>query len=165
MQPQFERLTDDQWKGIKVFLNWQRPRKYDLREIFDAILWITRTGTQWRNLDSSFPHWKIVYYYFETWGKKGIFEQMCRKGSGMISAWPMLPLAIWQTATSWPCLTYFASVPKQPISKSSGWQPTANTLIYFVPPYLDIQFVSAHRGPASSRMKKSLPGIVGMLLN
>lgn len=28
MQPQFERLTDDQWKGIKVFLNWQRPRKY-----------------------------------------------------------------------------------------------------------------------------------------
>ncbi|MFN5364486.1 MAG: hypothetical protein ACK5CH_03640, partial [Bacteroidota bacterium] len=47
MQPQFERLTDDQWKGIntKVFLNWQRPRKYDLREIFDAILWITRTGT------------------------------------------------------------------------------------------------------------------------
>ena len=77
MQPQFERLTDDQWKGIKVFLNWQRPRKYDLREIFDAILWITRTGTQWRNLDSSFPHWKIVYYYFETWGKRGIFEQMC----------------------------------------------------------------------------------------
>jgi hypothetical protein len=43
MQPQFERLTDDQWKGIKVFLNWQRPRKYDLRKIFDAILWITRT--------------------------------------------------------------------------------------------------------------------------
>jgi hypothetical protein len=41
MQPQFERLTDDQWKGIKVFLNWQRHRKYDLREIFDAILWIT----------------------------------------------------------------------------------------------------------------------------
>jgi transposase len=78
MQPQFERLTDDQWEGIKVFLNWQRPRKYDLREIFNAMLWITRTGTQWRNLDSSFPHWKIVYYYFETWSKQGKFEQMCQ---------------------------------------------------------------------------------------
>lgn len=78
MQPQFERLTDDQWEGIKVFLNWQRPRKHDLREIFNALLWITRTGTQWRNLDSSFPHWKIVYYYFESWSKKGIVKQMCQ---------------------------------------------------------------------------------------
>lgn len=78
MQPQFERLTDDQWQGIKVFLDWQRPRKYDLREIFNAILWITRTGAQWRNLDSSFPNWKIVYYYFDTWSKQGIFEKMCQ---------------------------------------------------------------------------------------
>ena len=77
MQPQFERLTDDQWEGIKVFLNWQRKRKYDLREIFNAILWITRTGSQWRNLESSFPPWKSVYYYFEIWGKKGLLKQMC----------------------------------------------------------------------------------------
>jgi len=79
MQPQFERLTDGQWEGMKVFLKWQRPRKYDLREILNAILWITRTGTQWRNLDSSFPPWKTVYYYFETWGKLGIFEKMCTR--------------------------------------------------------------------------------------
>ena len=78
MQPQYERLTDDQWEGIKVFLNWQRKRKYDLREIFNAILWITRTGCQWRNLDSSFPPWKSVYYYFDTWGKKGLLKQMCQ---------------------------------------------------------------------------------------
>lgn len=76
MQPQFQRLTDDQWEVIKVFLNWQRKRKHDLREVFNAILWITRTGSQWRNLDSSFPPWKSVFYYFETWGKKGILEQM-----------------------------------------------------------------------------------------
>jgi len=79
MRPQFERLTDDQWEGMKVFLKWQHPRKYDLREILNAILWITRTGTQWRNLDISFPPWKIVYYYFETWGKRGIFEKMCNE--------------------------------------------------------------------------------------
>lgn len=78
MQPQFERLTDDQWEVMKVFLNWQRKRKHDLREVLNAILWITRTGCQWRNLDSNFPPWKSVYYYFETWGKKGILEQMCQ---------------------------------------------------------------------------------------
>lgn len=78
MQPQYERLTDSQWEVIKVFLNWQRKRKHDLREVFNAILWMTRTGCQWRNLDSSFPPWKSVYYYFETWGKKGILEQMCQ---------------------------------------------------------------------------------------
>lgn len=78
MQPQFERLTDDQWKVIKVFLNWQRKRKHDLREVFNAILWITRTGCQWRNLDSSYPHWRSVYYYFDLWSRQGLWEQMCQ---------------------------------------------------------------------------------------
>ena len=78
MQPQFERLTDDQWEGIKVFLNWQRKRKHDLREVFNAILWITRTGSQWRNLESSFPPWKSVYYYFDKWGKDGTWELLCQ---------------------------------------------------------------------------------------
>ena len=76
MQPQFVRLTDDQWEGIKVFLNWQRKRKHDLREILNAILWITRTGCQWRNLDTSFPPWESVFYYFDKWGKDGTWELM-----------------------------------------------------------------------------------------
>jgi transposase len=78
MQPQFERLTDDQWKGIKHFLNSQRKRKYDLREILNAILWITRTGCQWRNMDKSFPPWESVYYYFDKWGKDGTWELLCQ---------------------------------------------------------------------------------------
>jgi Transposase and inactivated derivatives len=79
MQPKYKRLTDAQWEVIKVFLNWQRKRKHNLREIFNAILWITRTGAQWRNLDSSFPPWRSVYYYFNTWGKSGLLEQMCQE--------------------------------------------------------------------------------------
>ena len=78
MQPDFERLTDDQWEVIKHFLNWQRKRKHDLREVFNALLWITRTGCQWRYLESSFPPWKSVYYYFECWTKEGIIEQICQ---------------------------------------------------------------------------------------
>ncbi len=77
MQPQYQRLTDDQWEVIKHFLNWQRKRKIDLREVVNAILWITRTGAQWRNLDSSFPPWSAVYYYFARWTKECLFERMC----------------------------------------------------------------------------------------
>ncbi|MEK6481923.1 IS5 family transposase [Catalinimonas sp. 4WD22] len=76
MQAQFERLTDGQWEVIKSFLNWQRKRELSLRDVFDAILWIARTGAQWRNLDSQFPKWSAVYYYFEKWTSDGTLEQI-----------------------------------------------------------------------------------------
>lgn len=76
MVPRYSRLTDSQWQNIKPFLNTQRKRKYNLRFIVDALLWITRTGCQWRNLESSFPPWKTVYYYFEKWSKQGTLEKI-----------------------------------------------------------------------------------------
>ena len=78
MQPQFERLTDDQWKVIEHFLNCQRKRTHDLRQIMDAILWLTKTGCQWQNLDKSFPPWESVYYYFSKWGKDGTWESIAK---------------------------------------------------------------------------------------
>ncbi|WP_232074206.1 transposase [Spirosoma aureum] len=42
----------------------------------DAILWLLRTGCQWRNLPPDWPHWQAVYYYFEQWKAKGTFVQM-----------------------------------------------------------------------------------------
>ncbi len=78
MQPRFERLTDDQWQIIKQFFNWQRKRKHDLREILDAIFWITRTGSQWRNLSTEFPAWESVHYYFVKWGRDGTWELICQ---------------------------------------------------------------------------------------
>ena len=46
MQPSFQRLTDAQWEFIKHFVNWQRKRELDLRDVFNAILFVTRTGIQ-----------------------------------------------------------------------------------------------------------------------
>ncbi len=76
MQTQYERLTDSQWENIKEYLPIQRKRKYDLREIVDAILWLLRIGSQWRNLPDNFPPWKSVYYYFGKWKKEGLLERM-----------------------------------------------------------------------------------------
>ena len=77
MQPKFKRLTDDQWEVIKLFLDWQRKRTLELREVFDAILFVTRTGIQWRNLEETkFPDWQAVYYYYDKWKKRGQFEKI-----------------------------------------------------------------------------------------
>lgn len=77
MQSSYQRLTDAQWEFIKHFLNWQRKRKINLRDVFNAILYVTRIGTQWRNLsETNFPDWQAVYYYFDKWKKAGTIEKL-----------------------------------------------------------------------------------------
>ncbi|NBB31973.1 transposase [Cellulophaga sp. BC115SP] len=49
MQTQYVELTDTQWKIIEEILKGQRKRKHSLRDVFNGILAILRTGTQWRN--------------------------------------------------------------------------------------------------------------------
>lgn len=76
MTKQWEPLTDPQWAAISAFFNLTRKRKVDLRQTVDAILWLLRTGTQWRNLPPKWPHWQAVYYYFDQWKSTGTFERM-----------------------------------------------------------------------------------------
>lgn len=76
MQTEYARITDPQWEVMKQLLPVQRKRKHDLREILDAILWILRTGSQWRNLPEKFPNWNSVYYYFRVWKQKGNLERI-----------------------------------------------------------------------------------------
>lgn len=47
-----------------------------MREIVDGIMYLVRTGCQWRMLPGDFPSWKIVYYYFSTWKKNCIWEEI-----------------------------------------------------------------------------------------
>ena len=76
MTKQWEPLTDPQWAAISPFFNLKRKRKVDLREVVDVILWLLRTGTQWRNLPAAWPHWQAVYYYFDQWKSNGTFERI-----------------------------------------------------------------------------------------
>lgn len=74
MTKQWARLTDSQWDQVKLYLTADRKRKYALRDIFDAILWLVRTGAQWRNLASRFPPYRSVFYYFSKWSRDGTLE-------------------------------------------------------------------------------------------
>jgi putative transposase len=67
-------VSDSQWQIISKFLDVARSRKYSLREIVNAILYIVKTGCQWRMLPGDFAPWKLVYYYFSAWKKSEIFE-------------------------------------------------------------------------------------------
>ena len=69
-------LSNSQWQIISNFLDTERSRKYDLREIVNAVLYIVKTGCQWRMLPGDFARWEIVYYYFSSWKSKRIWEEI-----------------------------------------------------------------------------------------
>ena len=70
-------LTDKQWQVIEKIINPQeRQRKHQLRDIMNAILYINKTGCQWRMLPSHFAPWQTVYYYFRKWKLEGVIEDI-----------------------------------------------------------------------------------------
>ena len=68
-------LTDVQAKIIENIINDKRKRKQSLKTIVNALLYITKTGCQWRMLPSDFPKWQLVYYYFRKWTTEGLIEE------------------------------------------------------------------------------------------
>ena len=48
-----------------------KPRTVDLYEVFCAVLYLLRTGCQWRALPSDFPKWRTVHSYFAKWSEPG----------------------------------------------------------------------------------------------
>ncbi|WP_440594433.1 transposase [Schlesneria sp.] len=48
----------------------------DRRVILDAILYLNRTGCQWRYLPHKSPHWKTVYTVFWRWRRDGVWNSV-----------------------------------------------------------------------------------------
>ena len=87
-RPKYERagqryasdLTDAEWAVIELHLPAPkplgRPRRTDLRAVVDAILYMARTGCQWRLLPKDFPPFTTVQGYFYDWRDSGLFERI-----------------------------------------------------------------------------------------
>jgi transposase len=76
-------LTDEQWALIEPLLpaprtgrKGGRREKHPRRRIVDAILYLARTGCQWRYLPKDFPPWPTVYWYFTWWHDDGTVERL-----------------------------------------------------------------------------------------
>ena len=48
-----------------------KPRKVDLDNAFCGVLYILKSGCQWRMLPINFPKWRTCYEYFTIWSEKG----------------------------------------------------------------------------------------------
>jgi|SRR5579859_537103 len=73
-------LTAAQWDLLAPLLpppcSTGHPRAHDLREVVNALLYIDRTGCQWRALPHDFPPWSVVRYYFDQWTVHGTLERI-----------------------------------------------------------------------------------------
>ncbi len=77
-RPKYERkseryqsdLTDAEWALLSILFSGS-PRKWPLREIVNAILYMLRTGGQWRMLPKDFPPKSTVYHWFAKWRDDG----------------------------------------------------------------------------------------------
>src|SRR3954449_4475836 len=61
-----------------------RTATHDLREIFNAILYVNRTGIPWRYLPHDLPPWHTVYWYFTTWTNDAIFTKLNYDLTGLV---------------------------------------------------------------------------------
>jgi len=73
-------LTDEQWALLEPLLpqpkHRGRKRKYALRHIIQAVLYLLRAGCAWRLLPKTFPPWSSVYGYFRRWIQNGLWQHI-----------------------------------------------------------------------------------------
>ena len=74
MQTYPSNLTEGQYRTILNIIGDKRKRNHSLKDIFDAIFYLLKTGCQWCMLPKDCPKWQLVYYYFSKWKNDGIFE-------------------------------------------------------------------------------------------
>jgi putative transposase len=73
-------LTDNAWRVLEPLVPHVeaggRPADHARREVVNAILYVLRTGCQWRALPHDLPPWKTVYTYFRTWRLNGTWKRL-----------------------------------------------------------------------------------------
>ena len=80
-------IKSEQFEVIRPLLESARkrtaPRQVDLYEVFCAVLYLLRTGCQWRALPSDFPKWRTVHSYWAIWSEPreggSLLEQALKK--------------------------------------------------------------------------------------
>jgi transposase len=84
MQEQASRkmISDAQWKQLEEAIKKAKhsqagaPPEQDDREFLEAVLWIARTGSPWRDLPSELGYWHAVYMRFRRWETRGVWKNL-----------------------------------------------------------------------------------------
>ena len=71
-------VADAEWEFVLPYLTLMREdapqREYPLRDVFNAVRYVVRTGCQWRFLPHDFPPWTVVYQQARRWMQAGVLE-------------------------------------------------------------------------------------------
>ena len=80
MQASYHRhdISDKEWELIAPYLPGQRGQwggiAKDNRKFINAVFWILRTGSPWRDLPPDYGKWRNVHQRFIRWKRKGVWE-------------------------------------------------------------------------------------------
>jgi transposase len=71
-------VSDEEWAFVAPYLvllpEDAGQRRYEMREVFNALRWMVRAGAPWRLLPTNFPPWPTVYQQTQRWIAAGCFE-------------------------------------------------------------------------------------------
>ena len=64
-------VSDAEWEFLLPYLTLMRTdapqRSHELREVFNALRYVVKTGCQWRMLPHDLPHWTVAYQQARRW--------------------------------------------------------------------------------------------------
>ena len=69
-------LTDEQWAVIEPFFIGMRNRKWNKRELVNAVLYLVDNGCKWRNLPHDFPPYSTVHSFYRRARLNGLWDKI-----------------------------------------------------------------------------------------
>ena len=71
-------LTDSQWEKIEEYFPSGNKSRYHKRSLVEALLYIVKTGCQWRMLPHDYPPYNTVWSFYRHAKQNGTWEKICR---------------------------------------------------------------------------------------
>ena len=72
------------WPVLRLARKQTKPTTVDVYEVFNGVLYVLKSGCQWRMLPSDFPKWRTCYDYWQKWsakedGETSLLEEALKK--------------------------------------------------------------------------------------
>ena len=84
-------MTDEEWAFVLPYLllcrEDSKQREHDLREVFNGLRYIAKTGCQWRWMPHDLPPWAAVYQQTRRWMAAGCFEALVADVQSILREW------------------------------------------------------------------------------
>jgi len=79
-EPQWQRLLSELRAMPGVYVG----QESQCRRFIEAVLWMNKTGAQWRELPKRYGNWNSVFKRFNRWSRKGIWQQLAHAVADII---------------------------------------------------------------------------------